>query len=306
MKDSQQYYKEPGSFTNISSYNDVTVNITNNPEYICQIVQGLIVHGAWTKLYGFPSDSEKESYPLYLSDLLTKILHYDARSILIPRLPENRVIASCREFATLACAILRVKGIPARCRCGFAAYLGYQGSLEDHWIVEYWNGIKWIANDPQIDPFQLSMLYKWGPNNVALKNEKIINNDFPNPHNLSFESDFIVAGKAWQLCRNGLFDPMKCGIEDLWGLWFVRGQLLRDFAALNKVETTPHLCRRDLDWDTWRFLTANDFDLAESDFLLLDKIASLSLDVDNNLDTIIETYELNPSLQVPNHILESR
>lgn len=99
---------------------------------------------------------------------------------------------------------------------------------------------------------------------------------------------------------------MKCGIEDFRGLWFVRGQLLRDFAALNKVEVTPHLCRRDLDWDTWRLLTANDFDLAETDFLLLDKIASLSLDVDNNLDAIIETYELNPSLQVPNNILESR
>lgn len=142
MKDSQQYYKEPGLFTNISSHNDVTEDMANNPEYICQIVQGLIVHGAWTKLYGFPLDSEKESYPLYSSDLLTKIISRDARSILIPRLPENRVIASCREFATLTCAILRTKGIPARCRCGFAAYLGYQGSLEDHWIVEYWNGIK--------------------------------------------------------------------------------------------------------------------------------------------------------------------
>ncbi|ACL76974.1 transglutaminase-like domain-containing protein [Ruminiclostridium cellulolyticum] len=306
MKDSQQYYKEPGLFTNISSHNYVIENIANNPEYICQIVQGLIVHGAWTKLYGIPSDSEKESYPLYLSDLLTKILNLDTRSILIPRLPEDRVIASCREFATLACAILRAKGIPARCRCGFAVYLGYQGSLEDHWVVEYWNGCKWIMNDPQIDPFQLSMLYKWELNKVTLKNEKIINSDFPNPHNISLESDFIVAGKAWQLCRNGLFDPMKCGIEDLWGLWFVRGQLLRDFAALNKIETTPHLCRPDLDWDTWRLLTANDSELDEADFLLLDKIASLSLDADNNLGTIIETYECNVSLQVPKRILESR
>ena len=120
MRDSQQYYKEPGIFTNISCHNDVVENIATNPECICQIVQGLIVHGAWMKLYGFPSDLEKESYPLYLSDLLTKILHLDARSILIPRSPENRVIASCREFAALTCAILRAKGIPARCRCGFA------------------------------------------------------------------------------------------------------------------------------------------------------------------------------------------
>ncbi|NLV36424.1 MAG: hypothetical protein GXY17_07105 [Clostridiaceae bacterium] len=161
-------------------------------------------------------------------------------------------------------------------------------------------------NDPQIDPFQLSALYKWGINKVELNDGKIINHCFPNPHFLSSEHDFIVAGKAWQLCRNDLFDPQKCGIDDLGGLWFVRGQLLRDFASLNKIETTPHLCRQDLEWDLWHLLTADDSDLTESDFNLLDYIASLSLDVDTNFNSIVETYQNNDSLHVPDIIIKSK
>lgn len=47
---------------------------------------------------------------------------------------------------------------------------------------------------------------------------------------------FLVAGKAWQMCRAGEADPDKFGIEDLRGLWFVRGDLVLDLAAQNKVE----------------------------------------------------------------------
>jgi len=309
MKDSLQYYKNSFLFTDISVYGKIIKSITDNPQYICQIVQGLITHGSWLKFYELQVDEKDVGfYPLEMSDLLTEIVKLDPRPITIARMPENRVVASCREYATLACALLRAKGIPSRSRCGFSVYLGYQGTLEDHWIVEYWDGNKWVMNDPQIDPFQLSMLNSWGINKVILSDQTILNDHFPNPHNLSPMSDFLYAGKVWQLCRGGLFDPMKCGIEDHWGLWFVRGQLLRDFASLNKVEIVPHECgrRKNLDWTSWRLLSINDSDLSYTDLALLDEIAALSLDADNNLDLIKSLYENNTCLQVPQNILELR
>ncbi len=47
---------------------------------------------------------------------------------------------------------------------------------------------------------------------------------------------FIVGGQAWKLCRSGQADPDQFGIFDMHGLWFVRGDFLRDVAALNKTE----------------------------------------------------------------------
>ena len=46
---------------------------------------------------------------------------------------------------------------------------------------------------------------------------------------------FIVGGKVWFCCRNGEADPDNFGIFDMRGLWFVRGNLIRDIAALNEL-----------------------------------------------------------------------
>jgi hypothetical protein len=212
------------------------------------------------------------------------------------------------------CALLRAKGIPARSRCGFATYFGWTGQYEDHWICEYWNGERWIMADPQLDPFQQSSVIHWGLNaaagNISLT-EKIMQFS---PRELK-PGDFIPAGQAWKLCRDGLADPhsfgISCpirpewGIDSLYGLWFVRGQLLRDFAALNKVETVPYLVRicKGLDWKPWRLVALKDNELTEADLLLLDTVAALTDDIDINLNTINNMYVHNQELTVPQEIL---
>jgi hypothetical protein len=57
--------------------------------------------------------------------------------------------------------------------------------------------------------------------------------------------EFIVGGEAWSGCRSGRFDPARFGLTTIQecGLWFVCGDLVRDVAALNKVELLP--------WDVW-------------------------------------------------------
>ena len=52
---------------------------------------------------------------------------------------------------------------------------------------------------------------------------------------------FLVAGDAWAQCRTGETEPAKFGIvfANLRGLWYVAGNLVRDIAALNKMEMLP-------------------------------------------------------------------
>ena len=68
----------------------------------------------------------------------------------------------------------------------------------------------------------------------------------------------------------------------------MRGNLLRDFAALNKVETVPFLLRlaKGLTWDAWRLVAAKEEELSKSDYDLLDTVAEVSLDPDNSFEEI--------------------
>ena len=125
-----------------------------------------------------------------------------------------------------------------------------------------------------------------------------------NVHDLT-NDNFLAAGKVWQLCRKGEVNPMKCGIMDIHGLWFVRGQLLRDFAALNKIQLVPYLIRttRNLDWKSWKIMSSDDNELTDAELSLLDYIADLTLDADRNLEEIQKVYSEKEILQMPEELL---
>lgn len=316
MSDLLKYYSEPGEITCLDKYMDFINWLSDDPYVIYQVVQGLILHDSWVGQYGEEYIKAQE-YPqktAYMADLLDKALELNKSNLSIPRHPRDRVIACCREFATLMCAFLRAKGIPARSRCGFAVYFGWNEICEDHWICEFWDGERWIMADSQIDPLQQSCIRQWALNSVQ-DNKSILQRikQF-NPRDLK-PDEFITAGRAWKLCREGAANPgnfgISCpirpewGIDSLYGLWFVRGQLLRDFAALNKVETVPYLVRicKGLDWKPWRLVNLKDNELTKDDYLLLDTIAELTTDIDTNDKEIHQKYKGNKELTVPSEII---
>ena len=315
MTDILKYYSEPGVITDLEKHKAFTEWLTSDPSAIYQVVQGLIVHDLWVTLYGeaYIKSHEYPQKTAYMADLLDKALELDSSSLAIPRHPRDRVIACCREFATLMCALLRAKGIPARSRCGFAVYFGWNGKYDDHWICEYWNGTRWVAADPQLDPFQQSTILSWSLH-AEQNTENISRIRQLNPRDLK-PDDFMTAGQAWKLCREGKLNPenfgIGCpirpewGIDSLYGLWFIRGQLLRDFAALNKVETVPYLLRitKGLDWKPWRLVALKDHELTSADLQLLDDIAGLTADPDGNHIKIREAYNKNNDLAVPDEII---
>jgi hypothetical protein len=166
--------------------------------------------------------------------------------------------------------MLRHQGIPARARCGFATYFA-PDHFEDHWVCEYWRGTgRWVKVDSQLDAFQRERLgISFDPLDVP-------------------EELFLVGGRAWQDCRNGRADSDSFGVSDLHGMQFVRGNLIRDLASLNKMELLP--------WDAWGLIDKED--IAESDLALLDRLAEVTQGGDGAFDEIRSLYRDNASLRV--------
>ncbi len=312
------YYKKFGQITNIEKFKEFSNCLSPNIRVIFQVVQGLILHDLWPKRYGLlTKDVPDRNYKIsYMEDILTQILKIDSKSLAIPRSPEKRILRDCRDFSVLFCAFLQSKNIPARARCGFAVYLAPQGFYEDHWICEYWNGKRWVMVDPQIDPFQQCTIQNWTKNqeNLELKFKKLLLNF--DPLDIKPRKEFITAGKAWEMCKESKMDPLRFGIaadpkkyklKSLYGLWFIRGNLLRDFAALNKIEIEPYLDRVQEgknEWREWRLIFAKDNELSKKDFQLLDKIAKISINPDINFQEIRKLYLNEKDLQVPESLLK--
>ena len=106
--------------------------------------------------------------------------------------------------------------------------------FEEHVVCEYWNAAeaRWVLVDPQFDEV-------W-------RAELKIDHDV-----LDVPCDrFVIAGESWVQCRGGDASPAKFGIfkGDLLRLWFIAGEMVRDVAALNKMEMLP--------WDVWGAIPA--------------------------------------------------
>lgn len=66
------------------------------------------------------------------------------------------------------------------------------------------------------------------------------------------QGEFLTGGEAWIRCREGRADPSTFGVDgypENFGIGEIRGNLVRDPAALNKVETLP--------WDEWGRMAAS-------------------------------------------------
>ncbi len=105
---------------------------------------------------------------------------------------------------------------------------------------------------------------------------------------------FLVGGQAWQMCRAGQADPDNFGILDMHGMWFIRGDLVRDLIALNKIEILP--------WDGWGLVSKDEQTLSVADMTLLDRIAELTVAVatdDAAFHEVCALYENDARLRMP-------
>lgn len=100
----------------------------------------------------------------------------------------------------------KVRGLPLPAER--MSHMQAVGAEVIHWVVEYWDGNGWRLTDPQLGRSDLT------------------------------GDDFRDGLAAWQQCRAGASVPAWHGNGELWGWDELRGSLINDVAALNKVEVS--------------------------------------------------------------------
>lgn len=280
MKNPQEYYQHHGPMTLVEAHAAEFSALPRDVAALCEIIQGALIHRDMAAFaYGvtFSDERKDDAHIRPVEDMLARIRALDSRPLSVAREPGDRMAGVCRHFSLMLCAILRAQGVPARARCGFGAYFT-SGKFEDHWVCEYWNAgeARWVLADAQLDTVQ----------------RKLFHPDF---YPLDVPRDrFIIAGDAWQMCRAGRARADRFGLSHvpgLGGMWFIAGNVLRDLAALNRMELLP--------WDVWGLMQMNDAGLLGGEKgALLDRVAALTLAEDGAFSEVCAIYE-DDRLRVP-------
>jgi hypothetical protein len=265
-------YSTPGPLTELTGTDRAAVEIDGGPVAICWPVHSLVVQPDEAKAIGLSADRLEENQVRPAGALVARLLEMDPAPLTVGREPERRVVGTCRHFAVLACALLRHRRISSRVRCGFATYF-QPGQGLDHWIVEYHDphSNRWVRVDPEV----LGQSVTEHPADLR-------------------PGEFLSGGEAWTAFRRGDIDASSYGVygSENWGPGEIRGNLVKDLAALNKVEMLP--------WDEWGRMTEAYQGNAGDDYdELLDSTAAACVADDSK--AMSELYSL-PELLVPEHL----
>jgi hypothetical protein len=248
--DDLSYYRQPGPLTTFRPDQRASIRQLGLDELgLCKVAQNLFWPPDGPEGSDLTGDQLAQRNGRPVEWLLDRALELDGRPLAEPRPVKRRVVGTCRHFAVMAAALLRACEVPARARCGFATYFQSPQKV-DHWVTEYWavGDARWVRIDPEI--IGLGVI--------------------PEPEDLA-PGLFLTAGEAWQLVRAGSSDPNEFGVggTENWGQAEIRGNLLRDLAALVKVEMLP--------WDEWGPMKASYDGLTDATFdRAMDELAGIT------------------------------
>ncbi len=269
------YYASQGPITEPGAEAGAFDGLPADLPALTRIVQGLVFHYmADEALFGWKPPKERlgEIDSRTLPAMLARLRALDARPLTEARPPERRILGCCRDFTVLLCAMARHHRIPVRARVGFARYFS-PGFHVDHEVVEWWDARqgRWRLLDAELSERHVARF-------------KIGFDPFDVPRD-----QFLVGGRAWQLCRTGAADPDTFGLVPALsfprGFRFVRGHVVQDLAALNKMEL--------LLWDVWGLMQAEP----DAALPLLDEAAERTQAADGFAD-VRRLYAM-PGLTVP-------
>ena len=269
------FYRTPGAMADAGAHRALFESLPHDVASIAKGVSGLLLHQHIAPAYGETLSPERigEAQIRSAGKILGRVLDHDKSALTKERPLAKRTIGVCRHYTLLLVAMLRAKGYAARSRCGFATYFE-KGKFLDHWVGEYWNENqkRWVMVDAQMDEVQRKVFrIHFDPLDVP-------------------RDRFLIAGAAWKLCRDGAADPGAFGIMDMNGWWFIAGNVVRDLAALNKMEMLP--------WDVWGEMPQVGSALNRTQFDRFDELAALTRDADRNFDRLTSEYK-SDGLMVP-------
>ncbi len=308
------YYATPGPLTDAGGHAARLRDLPVDVEQMVRIVHHLGIYDVVAGDFYGVALSEERAADIHVRaarEMFDRIVAVDDRPLSSRRGPDKRIGCRCHAFTKLIVTMLRAKEIPARARCGFSTYFspgrtwtrsstssavrvrGEQqsvriatssGHYEDHWVCEYWNEnqARWVVVDAQLDEvWREKLAVDWDVLDVSRER-------------------FLVAADAWTRCREDHADPEHFGIsfyEGLRGLWFIAGNLVRDAAALNKMEMLP--------WDVWGAAPGAQITFSEEDLAFYDRLAALTRSPDERFDELARLYGEDERLRVPRKVFNN-
>jgi Transglutaminase-like superfamily len=262
MSEITDFYRRHSPTSDLGRHRELGLNLRADAEALGTIVRGLLIHNFVAKSRGLEFSADRMSHmeTVGAEAILDNVISLDPRPLGFKRPAERRMVGFCYHFALLHCALLRATGTPARVRCGFAGYFEARRWI-DHWVVEYWDGDRWRLTDPQIGRSDLT------------------------------GDDFQNGLTAWNQSRGGASTPASYGNGELSGWDELRGSLINDVAALNKVEVSGwYWCDRikvdPLD---------QPHDGLDASLDILSRLAATA----GSVETIKKCFDLYPELQPP-------
>lgn len=291
-----EHYLQTGTYTYAGPYREYFKGLPDNVEELCKLVCGQVIHRV-TLMEGNTNANadlrygDMTRYPWYrmrceddvfltAAAMTAELFRMDERGFVPDRAVEHKIVVCCRYVAVLTAAILKAKGIPARCRAGFAPYFA-EGKSMDHWITQYWSveQNRWVS----IDADAFFDVEKLGFS----------------PYDIPAER-FDWAADTWLGIRGGTKDGSRFIYADGLGTDSLKAAvryLFYDFHALMNNELTflflPSFLADKLD------------DLQEKDMQEFDRLAELLLHPDENFDRLQYLWENERKYRIINSPLVS-
>lgn len=281
------FYKQTSLYTDLGYYKEFAKNLPDDIEKLCLLLRNQIIHpfdlkdkterndknsfyGDMTKVPITTLNFENDLFPTAIS-MLSELLRRE-NNFSNSRNIENKIHVCCREQSILLTSILKTKGIPARCRSGFAHYVGKPNKSGDHWICEYYdiNKGRWILVDSD-------MCF----DDETLKFYGIDFNLFDIPRN-----KFIFGAEAYLGIRTGIYkedDIYYASNPITWGLKASIRGLFFDFHSLMNNEI--------IFLHNPKYIQDKNFELSEEEYRELDVLATLLLNPDENFDKLLYIWE---------------
>lgn len=163
-----EFYLKTSVYTNYFPFEDYYNSLPDDIEELSKLLCHQVIHRKeLIKSYINKDDNSnlekiREEYPWYRNrcddDILltapaitAELFRQDSRGFVMGREVKDRVVITCRYVSVLLASILKAKGIPARCRSGYANYFleDRKNIYYDHWIVQYYNSTenRWVNVD---------------------------------------------------------------------------------------------------------------------------------------------------------------
>jgi hypothetical protein len=267
VENTLEFYKNYSEYTSPGEYSYLFENLPDSLQDLCELIKCQFIHpvdlGPYRNLIPENRHYEDRKFPS-AEKLLAGLLALDSAGLTFERESVNRLVVTCRYHSVLLASILKSRGIPVRLRYGFAPYLAPGSGLHiSHAICEVWNKKekRWMYVDPD---------------------RKMV--DFP-------REQFETGAEAWFSFRGGkVGDPNKYGVPDTWGEIMILGTIYQDFLCVLGYEP--------LYWEypVTQYLSNKISAVDPERLKVLDEIAQLMNNPDENLNRLMEIYKENQFL----------